>query len=109
MMVLRGRSRRVVVQGLLLAAGALVAAPCGWAQARQSPLQSMSQEARVSKDAARMTALSKVPGGRMSSIELRRAAGGKLVYTALIASPGKPGKTEVVIDAMTGAMVSKRP
>jgi uncharacterized membrane protein YkoI len=79
------------------------------AQSRATPLQTMSQEARVSKDAARMTALSKVPGGRMSSIELRRGAGGKLIYTALIAEPGKTLKTEVVIDAMTGVMISKRP
>jgi hypothetical protein len=52
---------------------------------RATPLQTMEREARVSKDVARATALSKVPGGRMSSIELRRGVGGKLVYNASIA------------------------
>ncbi|MCC7051944.1 MAG: PepSY domain-containing protein [Gemmatimonadaceae bacterium] len=97
---------------LRLAAAAVAFAVYGSgaaAQARATPLQNMAQEARVSRDAARMTALSKVPGGRMSSIELRRGVGGKLVYTALITEPGKTNKTEVVIDAMTGAMISKRP
>lgn len=97
---------------LRLAAAALLyafASSTAAAQARATPLQTMAQEAKVSRDAARMTALSKVPGGRMSSIELRRGPGGKLVYTALIAETGKANKTEVVIDAMTGAVLSKRP
>jgi uncharacterized membrane protein YkoI len=76
---------------------------------RATPLQTMEREARVSKDVARATALSKVPGGRMSSIELRRGVGGKLVYNASIAVAGQTQKTEVVVDAMTGAVISKRP
>lgn len=79
------------------------------AQARATPQQAMTQEARVSKDAARITALGRVPGGRMSSIELRRGPMGKLIYTAVITVTGKPVKTEVIIDAMTGAVISKRP
>lgn len=104
--------RRRSMLTLRLAAAALalgLASTSAAAQARATPLQTMAQEAKVSRDAARMTALSKVPGGRMSSIELRRGVGGKLVYTALITEPGKANKTEVVIDAMTGAMISKRP
>jgi uncharacterized membrane protein YkoI len=87
----------------------LSAQPVHAQRARATPQQTMAQEARVSKDAARITALGKVPGGRMSSIELRRGPAGKLLYTALITETGKPQKTEVVIDAMTGAVVSKRP
>jgi uncharacterized membrane protein YkoI len=34
---------------------------------------------------------------------------GKLVYTAIITVPGQTQKTEVVVDAMTGAVISKRP
>jgi uncharacterized membrane protein YkoI len=95
--------------GMALAVGAvLLAAPVA-AQPRATPLQSMAQEARVSKETARMTALGKVPGGRMSTIELRRGAAGKLVYTAVIVVPGQSQKTEVVVDAMTGAVLSKRP
>jgi uncharacterized membrane protein YkoI len=86
----------------------LLAAPV-LAQVRATAQQSMAQEARVSKDAARITALGRVPGGRMSSIELRRGVGGKLTYFALITVPGQTAKTEVVVDAMTGAVLSKRP
>jgi uncharacterized membrane protein YkoI len=78
-------------------------------QARATPLQTMSSEARVSKDAARITALARVPGGRMSSIELRRGPAGKLIYTAIITETGKTVRTEVIIDAMTGVVISKRP
>ncbi len=92
-----------------LALSATLLATTAHAQARATPQQAMASEARVSKDAARITALSKVPGGRMSSIELRRGIGGKLVYIATIIETGKPQKSEVIIDAMTGAMVSKRP
>lgn len=88
--------------------GTLLVQPVS-AQARATPQQSMAQEARVSKDAARTTALSRVPGGRMSSIELRRGPAGKLIYIAVITETGKVLKTEVVVDAMTGAVVSKRP
>lgn len=98
---------RAGVLALALSASVLVVNAS--AQARATPLQTMAQEARVSKDAARVTALGRVPGGRMSSIELRRAAGGKLVYIALITETGKTQKVEVVVDAMTGAVISKRP
>lgn len=97
---------RVSAVVVMLNAGALVSQAA--AQARATPLQTMAQEARVSKETARMTALGRVPGGRMSSIELRRTAG-KLVYLASITQPGKPQKVEVVVDAMTGAVISKRP
>ncbi len=92
-----------------LACVAVIAASNGVAQARATAQQSMAQEARVSKDAARMTALGKVPGGRMSTIELRRGVAGKLVYIAIITVPGQVPKSEVVVDAMTGAVISKRP
>ena len=38
-----------------------------------------------------------------------RGIGGKLVYNASITVPGKTQKTEVVVDAMTGVVISKRP
>ena len=97
--------RRVVAAAFVFAGSATLAS----AQDRVTPQQAMSQEARVTKDAARITALGRVPGGRLSSIELRRGPMGKLIYTAVIAETGKPVKTEVIIDAMTGAVISKRP
>lgn len=75
---------------------------------RPTPQQAMAAEARVSKEQARMTAMSKVSGGRMSSIELRRGASGKLIYIAMIQATGQPRMTEVMIDAMTGAVISTR-
>ena len=103
--------RRMIVafRCCALAVSAAVLTTNAAAQARATPLQTMAQEARISKDAARMTALGRVPGGRMSSIELRRGIGGKLVYNASITQPGKTQKTEVVVDAMTGVVLSKRP
>ncbi len=92
-----------------LGCAAVIATTNVLAQARATSQQSMTQEARVSKDAARMTALGRVPDGRMSTIELRRGVAGELVYIAIIAEAGQTQKTEVVVDAMTGAVVSKRP
>ena len=107
---MRSRDFRSVTRAAaVITLAVCICAPALAAQARATAQQTMTQEARVSKDAARITALSKVPGGRMSSIELRRGPAGKLIYTALITETGKPVKTEVVIDAMTGAMISKRP
>ncbi len=95
-----------VVLGLMLS---LRGAGAQASVARSTPLQQMAAEARVTKDQARMTALSRVPGGRMSTIELHRGIMGKLVYTAIISENGKMAKTEVVVDAMTGVVLSKRP
>jgi predicted aspartyl protease len=103
------RAARASVCALAFGMAAIVSTLPAQAPARATPLQTMEREARVSKEVARRTALAKVPGGRMSSIELRRGAGGKLVYNASIAVPGQTAKTEVVVDAMTGAVISKRP
>ncbi len=65
-------------------------------------------QAQVSKTAASMTALRAVPGGRLQTIGLGMVAG-KLAYTAFVGVPGKPGRTTVVIDANSGAVLSKQP
>ncbi len=93
----------------LVALGGMLFVTVAGAQARATPRQSMALEAKVSRDAARMTAVSKVPGGRVSSVELQRGPAGKLIYVAILTETGKPVKTEVIIDAMTGAVISKRP
>lgn len=93
---------------LVAVAGTLLVTVAG-AQARATPRQSMALEAKVSKDAARITALSRVPGGRISSMELQRGPSGKLIYVAVISQTGNSVKSEVLVDAMTGAVVSKRP
>ena len=69
--------------------------------------ESMAQlkaEAKITPVAARATALAKVPGGRVKSSDLERESG-KLVYSFDIATKGKPGIDEVLVDAITGAVV----
>lgn len=56
-----------------------------------------------------MTAFNEVPGGRVSSVELQRGPAGKLIHVAILTETGKPVKYEVIIDAMAGAVSSKRP
>jgi uncharacterized membrane protein YkoI len=72
-----------------------------------TPPQAVVQQARVSKDAATATAAKAVPGGKVQTIGLGAVAG-KLAYTAFVTVAGKPGRTTVVVDAMTGAVLSKR-
>ena len=61
-------------------------------------------EAKITPAAARATALARVPGGRVKSSELERE-NGKLVYSFDIATKGKSGIDEVLVDAITGAVV----
>ena len=65
----------------------------------------LKAEAKVSMADAKKSALAQVPGGKVKSSELERAAG-KLIYTFDIATKGKAGIDEVHVDAMTGAVLS---
>ncbi len=62
--------------------------------------------ARVTPDSARKLALAQVPNGRIDQEEIEEE-GGKLVFSFDIKVPGKTGVDEVLIDARTGALVSK--
>ena len=64
----------------------------------------LKAEAKISMAAAKATALSKVPGGRVKASELERE-NGKLLYSFDIATKGKSGIDEVQIDAITGAQI----
>ena len=64
--------------------------------------------ARVSKETASATAVKQVPGGHVQAISVGMVAG-KLAYTAFVTESGKTGRTTVVVDATTGAVLSKRP
>jgi uncharacterized membrane protein YkoI len=70
---------------------------------RETPAQ-LKAEAKITEPAAKATALSKVPGGRVKASELERE-NGKLIYSFDIATKGKSGIDEVQIDAITGAQV----
>ena len=82
-------------------AGAAVPAS---AQARHETQAALRAEAKISMAAARKTALSLVPKGRVKSSELERE-NGRLLYSFDIATRGKSGIDEVQIDALTGAQI----
>jgi uncharacterized membrane protein YkoI len=66
----------------------------------------LAKEAKVTLEAARATALAKVPKGVIQSEELEKEHG-KLVYSFDISVPGKSGVEEVNVSAITGKVVSK--
>lgn len=66
----------------------------------------LAKQAKVTLEAARATALAKVPGGELRSEELEKEHG-KLVYSFDIALPGKPGVEEVNVSAITGKVISQ--
>jgi uncharacterized membrane protein YkoI len=65
---------------------------------------SLTKEAKITEAAASVTALAKVPNGKISSVELERE-GGKLLYSYDIKVAGKSGIDEVQVNAMTGDLV----
>lgn len=72
------------------------------AGAKPNPLL---KEAKITKDAARQTALAKVPNGRVVESELEKEKG-KLIWSFDIKVAGKPGVDEVQVDALTGEVVA---
>ena len=66
----------------------------------------MLARATVSADSARKLALAQVPRGRIDEEEIEEEHG-KLVFSFDIKVPGQSGVDEVLIDALTGAIVSK--
>jgi uncharacterized membrane protein YkoI len=65
---------------------------------------SLLAQAKVGEDSARALALHRVPGGAVQALELERE-GGKLIWSFDIKVEGKPGITEVNVDALDGAIV----
>ena len=63
-------------------------------------------ESKVSQSDAQATALAQVPNGSVKEGELEKEKG-KLIWSFDIATPGTTDITEVNVDAMTGAVVSK--
>jgi uncharacterized membrane protein YkoI len=65
----------------------------------------LASEAKITMNAAKATALARVPGGKVKSSELEREKG-KLIYSFDIEVKGKPGIEEVHVDAITGKVLS---
>ena len=85
-----------------LAAAAIALAGCETEKSEQAELQA---QAKISKEQAQQTALTKAPGGTVKEGELEREKG-KLIWSFDIATPGSPNITEVGVDAITGGVVS---
>lgn len=66
----------------------------------------LAARAKVSGADARATALAKVPGGEISEASIEEE-GGKLVYSFDLKVKGQSGVQEVLVDAMTGEVVSQ--
>ena len=62
-------------------------------------------QAKISPEAARTTALARVKGSTIKEEEIEKE-GGKLVYAFDLKVAGKSGIEEVLIDAVTGKIVS---
>jgi uncharacterized membrane protein YkoI len=96
-----------LVVALALGAGSAGAgSPGNTPQAHAAkPATALASQAKVSLDAARRTALAKVPGGKIKSSELEREKG-RLIYSFDIQIAGKSGIEEVNVDASNGHVVS---
>ena len=64
----------------------------------------LAAKAKISLEAARTTALAKVPKGKLKSEELEEE-NGKLQYSFDIKIPGKSGVEEVEVDALDGSVI----
>lgn len=96
--------RLVCTAALALAVVAPMAHAAG-AKAKTSTKASM--QPKITEDAARATALARVPNGRIQKFELEREHG-KLVYSFDIEVPGKSGIEELQVNAITGKVVSQK-
>ena len=65
----------------------------------------LAAQTRISEDSARAIVLGRVPGGTIQELELERE-GGVLIYSWDIKLAGKPGITEVHVDALTGRLLA---
>jgi hypothetical protein len=72
-----------------------------------APEAAIPTHPKVSESAARATALARVKGGIVQSAELEREAG-QLVWSFDIERPGSKNVTEILVDANTGRIVSKK-
>jgi uncharacterized membrane protein YkoI len=94
---------KIIIIGTLAAAlGVIGLAGCASEQQEQAELQA---QAKISKEQAQQTALTKAPGGTIKEGELEKEKG-KLIWSFDIATSGSSNITEVNVDAITGDVVS---
>jgi hypothetical protein len=89
---------------------AMLTLSSSFALAQATPLKvseekpGMLKQAKVTPEAALATAQAKVPGGTLKGSEIEKEDG-KLVFVFSFTQKGKKGEDEVLVDAMTGALV----
>jgi hypothetical protein len=88
------------------APAAPAAPPQGDVGPRSTVPPELAKQAKVTLDAARTTALAKVPGGVVQSEELEKEHG-KLVYSFDIKVAEKAGVEEVIVSAISGNVLGK--
>lgn len=97
------RLQHAVVAAMVLL-GAVACAQRG--EEIQEDAPGMAAKAKVPGETARATALAKVPGGEVTEASLEEE-NGRLVYSFDLKVKGQSGIQEVLVDAMTGAVVSE--
>ncbi|MEI7730713.1 MAG: PepSY domain-containing protein [Verrucomicrobiota bacterium] len=88
----------------VLCAGVCACFLSACATAKQSQAE-LTAQAKVTRADAEKIALGKAPGGTIKESEIEKEKG-KLVWSFDIATPGTKDITEVLVDAMTGEVVS---
>jgi uncharacterized membrane protein YkoI len=90
-----------IIAASLVASGLALATGC----ATDKTQKELEAQAKLSKQQAQTIALAKAPGGTVTESELEKEKG-KLVWSFDIATPGSKDITEVLVDAVTGNVVS---
>jgi hypothetical protein len=91
---------KTIITSVTAALVVLGIAGCASEKQEQAEMQS---QAKISKEQAQQTALTKAPGGTIKEAELENE-NGKLIWSFDIT--GSPGVTEVNVDAITGDVVN---
>jgi uncharacterized membrane protein YkoI len=90
-----------IIGSLFVAAAVALASGC----ATEKSQAQLLAKAKISQTQAQQTALAKAPGGTVQQSELEEE-NGKLVWSFDITTPGTKDITEVLVDAITGEVVS---
>jgi uncharacterized membrane protein YkoI len=93
---------KIIITSLAAAIVLVGMAGCASEQQEQAAMQA---QAKISKEQAEQTALTKAPGGTIKEGELENE-NGKLIWSFDIATPDTKNITEVNVDAITGGIIS---
>ena len=107
-LIIMSSRTNVLTLTIVLVGGAICASTAASAQTlMKEEKPGLMTRAKITPDSARKLALARVPKGKIEEEELEEEHG-KLVFSFDIQVAGKTGVEEVQINALTGALVSKR-